>query len=274
MSKVLADVNTPVIPGWDVMQNMDESTGKRLREARKLRGLTQTKLAHLAKVSQGTIGNIESGSRGYGGSIIQISEVLNVNPHWLLTGEGDMNAKNYLFAVEGSDTAQIVGQNQKFEGTPVAATEGDQAPPPGMLFIRESQVRFSAGNGRTPVFDEIQESVPRSYSLDWFVKEGMNPENCRRFKVDGDSMEPFLYDNDKVLVNLAETNVINGKVYALRYGDELRIKRVYRKIDGGLILHSDNPEFRPRDEEISPEIVSQHISIIGRVRDKSGTGGL
>lgn len=163
---------------------------------------------------------------------------------------------------------------QKFEGSPVMAIEGTDPLPLGMIYIRESQVRFSAGNGRTPVFDEIQESVPRSYTSDWFVKEGMNPENCRRFKVDGDSMEPFLYDNDKVLVNLAETTVINGKVYALRYGEELRIKRVYRKIDGGLILHSDNPDFRPQDEEISPEIVSQHISIIGRVRDKSGTGGL
>ena len=106
------------------------------------------------------------------------------------------------------------------------------------------------------------------------MQEGINPEQARCFKVHGESMEPFLYDGDTVLVNLSEREIINGKVYAIRYGDELRIKRVYRKIDGGLVLHSDNPTFLPRDEDVPPAVVQEHIGIIGRVRDKSGTGGL
>lgn len=207
--------------------------------------------------------------------LLIVADFFQVDPLWLNTGKGTKQPKQGLGLLAAPrQPIGLLGTSPIFHGTPIAAIEGTDPLPAGMIYIRESQVRFSAGNGRTPVFDEIQESVPRSYTIDWFVKEGMNPENCRRFKVDGDSMEPFLYDNDKVLVNLAETSVINGKVYALRYGEELRIKRVYRKIDGGLILHSDNPEFRPRDEEISPEVVAQHISIVGRVRDKSGTGGL
>lgn len=159
-------------------------------------------------------------------------------------------------------------------GTPVSAIGDEDHLPDEYVQIRESEVKFAAGNGRTPLFDEITSSVPRTYRRSWFVDEGINPDNARCFKVDGDSMEELLYHGDTVLVNLAETNIINGKVYALRYGDELKIKRVYRKIDGGLVLHSDNPLFIPRDEEIPADVVTQHIGIIGRVRDKSGKGGL
>lgn len=159
-------------------------------------------------------------------------------------------------------------------GTPVAALDEGEPLGDEYIQIRESEVRFAAGNGRTPLFDEVVSSVPRTYRRDWFVKEGINPDHARCFKVHGDSMESFLFDGDSVLVNLAEKEIISGKVYALRYGEELRIKRVYKKLDGGLILHSDNPNHRPIDEDISPASAEESISIIGRVRDKSGTGGL
>jgi phage repressor protein C with HTH and peptisase S24 domain len=38
------------------------------------------------------------------------------------------------------------------------------------------------------------------------------------------------------------------------------------------VLRSVNPAYR--DEEVGPELAQEHISIIGRVRDTSGTGGL
>jgi SOS-response transcriptional repressor LexA len=140
--------------------------------------------------------------------------------------------------------------------------------------IPEHTVTFSAGPGRIPIVEEIQDSTLATYRREWFQKQGIKPESARRFQVRGDSMEPLLHSGDTVLVNLAEVTILDGKVYALRYGDELRIKRVYKRLDGGIILHSDNPAHRPQDEEIDPESVQEHISIIGRVRDKSGSGGL
>ena len=157
---------------------------------------------------------------------------------------------------------------------PVAALYGEEAVPDGIVLIREMDVRFAAGNGHSPTFDEIVDRPPATYREGWFAEEGMNPAHCLRVQVKGNSMEPFLYSKDTVLLNLHETDIQDGKVYALRYGDELRIKRIYRKLDGGLILHSDNPDHRPRDEELTPQIVQEHITIIGRVRDKSGKGGL
>lgn len=88
-------------------------------------------------------------------------------------------------------------------------------------------------------------------------------------------MEPLLFPGDTVLVNQAENDIkelLDGKVYAIRYGNDLRVKRLFRKLNGSLILRSENPLYQ--DEEVTPDLVHQHITIIGRVRDKSGTGGL
>ena len=159
-------------------------------------------------------------------------------------------------------------------GGSVIALHGEDHLPDGYIQIKESQVRFAAGNGHNPTFDELTTSVPATYRLEWFQRERINPAHCKRFKVDGDSMQRTLFNKDTVLVNLGEKIIVDGRVYAIRYGEELRIKRLYKRLDGGLILHSDNPDHHPRDEELSPEVVVEHISIIGRVRDKSGAGGL
>ena len=54
-----------------------------LRTARKAKKLTQAGLAAKAGVSQGTIGNIESGLRGYGESLVDIAKALEVSPEYL-----------------------------------------------------------------------------------------------------------------------------------------------------------------------------------------------
>lgn len=159
-------------------------------------------------------------------------------------------------------------------GQPVAVFDEGDVLSDDYIQIKEFDIRFSAGNGRTPVFDELTDSVVATFRRDWFHRMGINPARAIRVKVHGNSMYPLLHNGDSVVVNLAETNIINDKVYALRYGDELRIKRLYRKLDGGLILHSDNPDFIPRDEEVPPSVVESSIAIVGRVRDKSGSGGL
>lgn len=142
------------------------------------------------------------------------------------------------------------------------------------VHVKEFDMKFAAGNGRTPTFEEINDSIPATYSTEWFTKHGINPNNAIMVKVHGDSMHPLLHDGESIMLNLAETQIQNGKVYGLRYGDELKVKRIYRKLDGTLILKSDNPAHTPQEEEIPPHMQDEHIAIIGRVRDKRGSGGL
>lgn len=62
----------------------------RLKYARELRGLKQDALAKLARVSQGTIGNIEAGIRGGQNSRADIAAALGVRYWWLRDGDGEM----------------------------------------------------------------------------------------------------------------------------------------------------------------------------------------
>lgn len=159
----------------------------------------------------------------------------------------------------------------------IIALHSEDDLPEGYIRIPEYKVHFSAGNGSIAISYELEEcSEPATYRLSWLQQERLNPDKLKRFKVKNGSMEPFLFHGDSVLVNEAENTleqVIDGKVYAIRYGNELRVKRLYyRRISGEVVLRSDNPAYK--DEELMASQFNEHISIIGRVRDKSGTGGL
>lgn len=62
----------------------------RLATARKLRNLTQERLAQMARVSQSTIGNIEAGIRDGASSLAAIADALQVRYWWLRDGTGAM----------------------------------------------------------------------------------------------------------------------------------------------------------------------------------------
>lgn len=230
--------------------------GNRLRAAQKHARKTQQQVAKEVGMGQGTLSELMKIGTG-SAFTTKIARACGVDAHWLATGEGDMLPTPLALL-----------------GKPVRALAEGEEPGEGYVQIPEYEVRFAAGNGRTALFDELEGVKPRTYRIEWFTEAGINPAHAKCFKVHGESMEPMLFDGDSVLVNLAETNIVNGKVYAMRYGDELRIKRCYKRLDGGLVLRSDNPSFLPRDEEIDPKIAAEHITILGRVRDKSGSGGL
>lgn len=154
----------------------------------------------------------------------------------------------------------------------VTALHPDDPKPDDVIYVKESRIEFSGGNGKVTIHELVEDTEPATYRLSWFQKHGINPSKVRRFRVSGDSMIPMLFPRDTILVNIEEVNIIDGKLYAIRYGDELRVKYLSRRLDGTLILRSVNPQYK--DEEISPEMAIEHISIIGRVRDTSGTGGL
>lgn len=244
------------------MQNLAMHIGQRIKALMKARGISNKHVARYCGVTEGAVSNWFSSGRISKDNLVQVATVLGVPVEELITGE---TATVALTAPSGKVIAY---------GQPITVLADGEEPGDGYIQIKESSIRFAAGNGRVPVFEELTDSIAATYRIDWFQKNHMNPARCIRCKVHGDSMEPFLWDGETVLVNTAETNIINGKVYAMRYGDELRIKRVYRKLDGGLVLHSDNPEFLPRDEDVPASVAHEHIAIIGRVREKSGAGGL
>jgi transcriptional regulator with XRE-family HTH domain len=71
-----------------------ETIGSRLKRLRKAARLTQTALASRVGLTQGAIGNVETGERGYGLSVVDIAKALHVTTAYLLleTDDPSLNA--------------------------------------------------------------------------------------------------------------------------------------------------------------------------------------
>lgn len=245
---------------------------QRLKEARIAKGLNKTEFAKAVGVSNPTVTDWEK-SADIGGikeitgvNLMRACNVLNITPQWLLSTEANSITPTSLIE-RGADRRQANAILSR-----ITAIHPDDAPQDDVVFVPESKIAFSAGNGCVARYELVEDQEPASYRLSWFQKYGINPDRARRFRVSGDSMEPMLFDRDTILVNTDETAVVDGKMYAIRYGDELRVKYLIRRLDGTLILRSVNPLYK--EEEVAPKLAEEHITVLGRVRDRSGTGGL
>lgn len=226
------------------------SLGKRIRYGLQKAGKTQADLCKYTGCKSSTVSmwcsdkvkNLSSENA------LKVSKLLGLNQIWLITGKGEP------------------------DGDPVVALDDDETPSDDYVQIKEYGIKCAAGNGCEPTYEEQTESVPATYRRSWFQRICVNPEHCKRFIVSGDSMEPILFPDDRILVNMADTSPIhNNHVYAIVYGDEVRVKRLIQLMNGDLIIHSENPQYPDETIHKGDEI---NFRIIGRVIDKSGSGGL
>lgn len=141
-------------------------------------------------------------------------------------------------------------------------------PPPSDQFvlIPRLDVKLSAGHG-TVTF-EVDEKQPLAFRSDWLADLGVNPKKVAIMQAKGDSMEEKISDGDTLFIDVSQTNVIDNKIYAIRYGDELRVKRLLKHFSGGLKLISINPAYP--EEVIRPEDM-QFVEVLGRVVWSGGT---
>lgn len=140
--------------------------------------------------------------------------------------------------------------------------------------IETLEFELSAGSGKI-VPTVIETRSPIVYRDSWFKKMRIKPERAKRVRVDGDSMESTLFDGDYAILNLDDTRIVDGRVYALIYGSDRfgRIKRLYRTAHGVRIV-SDNVDKARFPDEIVEGHAFDELAVIGRVIDKSGRGGL
>lgn len=136
------------------------------------------------------------------------------------------------------------------------------------VMINVYNVSLSAGNG-SAVPEFVETTHKRAFSLDWMRRKRLKHENLKLMKVSGPSMEPVLNDGDMILIDTSQTNIVDGKVYALVVGNDAKIKRLKRSFDGGIVIMSYNPHDDFKDVIITPDDM-QYIHIIGLAVHKSG----
>lgn len=176
---------------------------------------------------------------------IKAAEYLEINVQWLLGRDTDIHSQSVGVVYEGSN------ENEEKD----------------LIAIPEYEITFGAGSHPDPTFSEISESVKAYYRPEWFARRGINPDNCKRFKVSGCSMEPMIWDGDTILVDCKPQKIVAGRVYAFGHGGEMKVKILYPMLDGSIVVKSYNPEVK--DEQLLPCDLSSFV-LIGRVRDRSG----
>lgn len=177
----------------------------------------------------------------------KIADALGVNVEWLVTGEGNMIKPN-IISLDNADSDKL---------------------PAGFVQIPEYKICFGAGEAEEPTYEEIQDCVPAYFRSSFFSDRGINPKNCRRFKVIDDSMIPLINSGDYITVDCTPQDYIeNNQIYALVFDHSLRVKRLIKSFKT-LTIRSDNQIYP--DEVLTLEEAAQMIHIIGKVIERSGS---
>ena len=104
-----------------------------------------------------------------------------------------------------------------------------------------AKVSAVAGAGATL---ETSDDVLGWYAFrsDFLGREHISEQNSVMMAVRGDSMEPLMQDGDTLLVDQSDTQIMDGRIYVVTLGDELRVKRIQKGLKG-YVLRSENPRY-------------------------------
>ena len=199
-----------------------------LKDRLKIQGLklkTQAEVAEAVKMSQPAYQALESGKNLKSAFLPLIAQFLGVDAYWLTTGNSEDSFR----------------ESDVFSPTVVNNDAADQ-----YVWIEVVEASFSCGTGESIEFhfDAINGKIPFPAS---FFKEKRVAQECMRIiKAKGDSMTDYIKDGDLVGIDISQTEVIDGEIYAVYFAGEGMIKQIFKEADGSLILHSLNEKFRDR----------------------------
>lgn len=241
-----------------------------LKQCRVQAGISQSELARRLKITPQSVQAWEAGrstprplmygeiSRALGISMEEMLSVAMTN----LNLTGKLNTEELRKLVESlkvetpSGNAVMLGPIEPWDDdTPL---DDDEVYVP---FLKE--VELSAGSGKTVVQQSHKQRL--RFGKLTLRKQNVQPSEAVCVTVSGNSMEPVLPDKSTVGVDQGNTAVVDGKMYALNHGGQLRVKTLFRLPGGGIRLRSFNREDHPDEEYSAQEMIDKEIAILGRV---------
>ncbi|MDC4974753.1 helix-turn-helix domain-containing protein [Acinetobacter baumannii] len=209
------------------------------------------KPAHIAKATKKS--PVAAGKWVHGESIPKaetlkvLADFLGVSDEWLLYGKETKNLTNF----DMQEFMNKHGLAKKEE----ASFDKDSIIEPdivefgidnGYIWIDVVEANFSCGTGESIEFhfDVINEKYP--FPPSFFQRKMVDPKCLRLIKAKGDSMADYIHDQDLVGIDLSQTEIIDGEIYAVYFEGEGMIKQIFKEQGGALILHSFNEKYRDR----------------------------
>ena len=83
---------------------------------------------------------------------------------------------------------------------------------------------------------------------DMFLRRqlGIQSENLATAEATGDSMEPTIRDGDLLLIDTANAEIRDGRIYVINIDGFLSVKRLQVQFGGKIALVSDNTRYAPQ----------------------------
>ena len=222
------------------------SPGSRLRDLRKKLKLSQGILADQIEISQSTLSQIENDHYTLSlAALAALEEQHGVNCNWLISGKGEVFLSNSTSATRSDGFTGAV--------LPIVNVFAHAGLP-------EDRQRE----------DDIMEVG--HYVLPGFINTS---KQYRIFPVEGQSMEPTLYEGDfAICVRLSDKlqSIKEGSVVVVDTKVGVIIKRYYKHDDEDLyLLDSDNPDYKP--EILQREDIRQAWHVEGVLTRQLGQVG-
>ena len=182
--------------------------------------LTGKSASHVYKICRG----ISRPSTAY---MQALYEDFKVDLNWLLTGERS----------QGSDPAGCSTDKE-------------------LVYAPMFDVQASAGMGVEVHVEDISDYFAFTKSF-LSSQLGVSGESLAFVSIRGESMEPTLFDGDRVLVDISRKTVSGEGLYLLQTEDGLMAKRLKPSTGHDLFVMSDNPEYpswhiAAKDRESNP----------------------
>lgn len=211
----------------------DEEIGQRLKARRKKMNLTQAALGKMIGVTSTAVGNWEKAKNSIGGKLLtKAAEALETSESYLMLRTD--NPRPVDFGVL-DDSTEYLGRPTNWD----SETEIDSGQVPIPIY---NDLELAAGsgannqeqtNGRHIYFAK---STLRNHSVD--------PASAVCLKVRGNSLSPEINDGDQVMIDLSDTTVVDGGIFAIEQSGHYRLKVLYIQPDRYRI-HSYNSDEYP-----------------------------
>lgn len=205
----------------------DVSLAERLKMRMSELNVSQRELADRTGVSQVAIHNLASGKTASSRKLTEIAEALGCTAEWLQKG-----------------VMKPIAPDSTYAQVPVL------------------DVELAAGAGTHIDMERVTDWVP--ISRDWIQDQQYSKDRLVVVTVSGDSMTPRLHDGDMLLVNTADQKPASGNVYAIAVDNELRVKRLMKRMDGSWVISSDNKSNPAYQDEVISHHNFEQLRIIGR----------
>lgn len=226
------------------MENVSDRINKRMNELK----LKQADLIRETGAGRATVsGWINDGNNPSAKYLEALAKCLKTTSSWLLTGDGPKNIHNEkmeeflkLHGLSSKESSSLDADNI-LEPDVVEFEVAN-----GYVWIDVVEASFSCGPGESIEFhfDAINGKYP--LPPNFFQRKQVDPRCLRIIKAKGDSMEEYIYNDDYVGIDISQTEIIDGEIYAIYFEGEAMLKRIFKEEGGALILHSLNEKYRDR----------------------------